>query len=96
MSHYVIAHARNATDHAKLEEYRAINGQVVERHGGRFLVRGGAIEVVEGGFGSERIVVMEFPDEAAARAWYDDPEYVEARKLRLEASETDVLFVEGV
>jgi uncharacterized protein (DUF1330 family) len=95
MSHYVIAHARNATDQAKLEEYRRVNSQVVERHGGRFLIRGGAIEVVEGGFGSDRIVVMEFPDEAAARAWYDDPEYVEARRLRQEASETDILLVEG-
>jgi uncharacterized protein (DUF1330 family) len=96
MSHYFIAHARNATDPAKLDEYRKLNTPLVERHGGRFLIRGGAIEVVEGSFGSERIVVMEFPDEASARAWYEDPEYVEARKLRLEASETDVLFVEGV
>jgi len=96
MAHYVIAHARNATDPVKLDEYRRINGQLVERHGGRFLIRGGAIEVLEGEFGSERIVVMEFPDEEAARGWYEDPEYVEARKLRLESSETDVLFVEGV
>jgi uncharacterized protein (DUF1330 family) len=95
MAFYVIAHARNATDADKLAEYRRINTAVVERHGGRFLIRGGAIEVIEGGFGSDRIVLMEFPDQASARAWYEDPEYVEARTLRLEASETDVLFVEG-
>jgi uncharacterized protein (DUF1330 family) len=93
---YMIAEVRNPTDQAKLDEYRRGNTEVVQRHGGRFLVRGGAVEVIEGEWDPQRIVVMEFPDEAAARAWYDDPDYERLRALRQSASDTDVILVEGV
>ena len=93
---YVIAEVRNPTDQAKLDEYRRGNTEVVQRHGGRFLVRGGDVEVIEGEWDAQRIVVMEFPDEAAARAWYDDPDYERLRALRQSASNTDLILVEGV
>jgi uncharacterized protein (DUF1330 family) len=93
---YMIAEVRNPTDQAKLDEYRRGNTEVVHRHGGRFLVRGGDVEVLEGEWDPQRIVVMEFPDEAAARAWYDDPDYERLRALRQSASDTDVILVEGV
>lgn len=93
---YMIAEVRNPTDKAKLDEYRRGNTEVVERHGGRFLVRGGDVQVIEGEWDPQRIVVMEFPDEAAARAWYDDPDYERLRALRQSASDTDLILVEGV
>ena len=62
--------------------------------GARYVTRGGQSEIPEG-HGRSRCVVIEFPDYAAARACYRSAEYVEARKLRLGASEADILIVEG-
>lgn len=92
---YMIAEVRNPTDLAKLDEYRRDNTEVVARHGGRFLVRGGDVEVIEGDWDPQRIVVMEFPDRAAARAWYEDPDYQRLKALRQSASDTDLIQVEG-
>jgi uncharacterized protein (DUF1330 family) len=95
MPAYVIAFQRAPDVNAQqLQEYRAANGPLVERHGGRFAVRGGAIDALEGA-PPDRVVVIEFPDAAAARAWYDDPEYVEIRALRQAAADTDLVIVEG-
>ncbi len=95
MPAYVIAIVRAQDVNARaLQEYRAANGPLVERHGGRFAVRGGAVERLEGRV-PERVVVIEFPDAAAARAWYDDPDYVAIRGLRTSASDTDLMIVEG-
>ncbi len=91
---YVIADGR-APDPGKLDEYRRRNGELVPAHGGRFLVRGGAHEVLEGSWEPGRLVIMEFPDHAAARAWYDSPEYVELRAQRQANGETDMVMVEG-
>jgi uncharacterized protein (DUF1330 family) len=96
MAAYAIAFVRAPdVDAQALQDYRVANTPLVERHGGRFLVRGGAIDPLEGTI-PDRVVVMEFPDAAAARAWYDDPDYVAIRGLRRSASETDMLIVEGV
>jgi uncharacterized protein (DUF1330 family) len=92
---YVIAEIRNPTDQAKLDEYRRGNTEVVARHGGRFLARGGDVEVIEGDWDPQRIVVLEFPDRAAARAWYEDPDYQRLRALRQSASDTDLILVDG-
>jgi uncharacterized protein (DUF1330 family) len=95
MPAYVIAFLRAPDlDAPALREYRAANTPLVERHGGRFLVRGGRIEPLEGA-APGRVVVMEFPDAAAARAWYDDPGYEAIRPLRQSASDIDLLIVEG-
>ncbi|CAA9489817.1 MAG: hypothetical protein AVDCRST_MAG69-1271 [uncultured Solirubrobacteraceae bacterium] len=91
---YVIADGR-APDPSKLDEYRRRNAELVPAHGGRFLVRGGDSEVLEGDWNPSRLVVMEFPDHEAARAWYDSPEYVELRKQRQANGETDMVLVEG-
>ena len=91
---YVIADGR-AADPSKLEEYRRRNAELVPAHGGRFLTRGGATEVLEGSWDPGRLVVMEFPDRESARAWYDSPEYAEIRAQRQAAGETDIVLVEG-
>lgn len=99
MPAYVIAAVSSAdsTEQAQavLAEYRAGNTDVVAAHGGRFLVRGGALERLEGDWDPLRVVIMEFPDADAARAWYGSPAYAPLRTLRQGASETSLVLVEG-
>ncbi|HKY94262.1 MAG TPA: DUF1330 domain-containing protein [Kiloniellales bacterium] len=66
------------------------------KHGGKFLVRGGKHEVKEGNWQPTRLVLIEFPSMAAAKAWYSDPEYVPLIELRRNACKHDLLFVEGI
>ena len=95
MPAYVIAFLRAVDlDAQPLEDYRDANTPLVERHGGRFTVRGGRIDHLEGN-PPGRVVVIEFPHAAAARAWYDDPDYVAIRGLRQEVSDIDLVIVEG-
>jgi uncharacterized protein (DUF1330 family) len=96
MSTYVIASVSKAWDADKLAEYRRRNTDVVAAHGGRFIVRGGANETLEGDWSPVRLVIMEFPDTDAARAWYESDDYRALRELRRSASDTDIVMVEGV
>jgi uncharacterized protein (DUF1330 family) len=92
---YVIASVTEAHDQEALAEYRRLNTESVARHHGRFVVRGGAIEVLEGGWDPLRVVVIEFADLAAARAWYESDDYQAIAPLRQGASATDIIAVEG-
>lgn len=76
------------------KEYGAKVGATVGAHGGKPIVAGGAIEVIEGDWTPSRIIVLEFAD--TARAWYDSPEYQEILPIRLEAADDNFLIVEGV
>jgi len=95
MPAYVIVDVR-VTDRALMEEYRKQVPATVAKYGGRFLVRGGAHEVLEGDWKPTRVVVLEFPDMAQARRWYDSEEYREPKALRLKAGQADMIFVDGV
>jgi uncharacterized protein (DUF1330 family) len=95
MAAYVIASV-DVTDPAGFEEYRALVPATIERYGGRYLVRGGAHEVLEGAWRPHRLVVLEFPSMAAARRWYDSEEYRHPKTLRLRSARTDALLVDGV
>lgn len=77
-------------------EYRKLSGPSVEQYGGRFIVRGGAVERAEGEWQPKRIVVIEFPSMDQIRTWYDSPEYTEARRVRQAAAEFQMIFVEGI
>ncbi|CAG4929716.1 unnamed protein product [Acidocella sp. C78] len=86
-----------SVDVSDAEAYAAYvreNAVAFAKYGARFLVRGGAAQAVEGGMRS-RIVVLEFPDHAAALACYHSPEYARAKALRDGASVADVVVVEG-
>jgi uncharacterized protein (DUF1330 family) len=76
-------------------EYRRQVLPLVQRYGGRFIVRGGAHEVLEGDWKPQRIVVIEFPDMAALRAWYGSPEYAKLIALRQGVSRGSLVAVEG-
>lgn len=94
MAAYIIADVR-ITDPRAYEEYRRQVVPLVERFGGRFLVRGGPHTVLEGNWQPQRLVVLEFPDMETLKAWYDSPEYGPVMALRLAASSADLVAVEG-
>jgi uncharacterized protein (DUF1330 family) len=97
MPAYVIARQRMPDpDVDELRRYREGSGPLVTRFGGRFIVRGGPIDVLEGEAGADRIAVIEFPDLAAARAWFDSPEYQAVAALRRGPAEADFVLVDGV
>ncbi len=91
---YMVVDARS-TDPERMVEYRRLSSIAVERFGGRFLVRGGAYDVLEGDWRPQRLVVIEFDDSAKAKAFYDSPEYVAARQARAGVSSFDMVLVEG-
>ena len=96
MPAYVIAFQRAPdVDAQQLEDYRAANGPLVQRHGGRFAVRGGEAEVLEGTWDTRRMVVIEFPDADAARAWWESEEYAPLKQMRRDASDTNIILVTG-
>jgi uncharacterized protein (DUF1330 family) len=95
MPAYVIGSVTGAWDADALEEYRRRNTDAVADHGGRFLVRGGEHEVLEGDWDTLRIVVMEFPDADAARAWWTSDEYEAIKPIRRGASTTNIVLVDG-
>jgi uncharacterized protein (DUF1330 family) len=86
----------NVTDPEKYKGYVALAGPSVEAGGGRFIVRGGATDVLEGDRVPNRIIILEFPDMDAARAWYASPAYTEARAARDGAATGSFIAVEGV
>jgi uncharacterized protein (DUF1330 family) len=94
MPAYVIADIQ-VTDHAAYEPYRPLAAASIARFGGRFIVRGGKVELFEGEPQPERIVVIEFPDAETARRWYRSDEYQSALKIRRAASNGRVFLVEG-
>ena len=94
MPGYVIAEV-DVTDPAAYEEYRKLVAPTIAKYGGRFLVRGGACESLEGDWRPARVVVLEFPDVAAAKAWYGSQEYGPLIKVRQSAPRGHVILVEG-
>ena len=94
MAAYVIADM-TVTNPDVYAEYRRQVLATVTKHGGRFVVRGGAVEVVEGDWRPGRVVVLEFADMAAARAWYHSADYAPLAKLRQSASTGSLIMVEG-
>jgi uncharacterized protein (DUF1330 family) len=95
MPAYVIAAVTDAWDQDKLVQYREGNTGVVAAHGGRFVARGGEQELLEGGWDPKRLVIIEFPDMEAARAWYHSDAYAPLRELRRSASTTHIVIVNG-
>jgi len=83
-------------DAEEMAEYRAKVPPVVEACGGRFLVRGGSSETLEGDWHPKRLVVLEFPDLATAKAFYDSEAYEPLKQMRLRAGNSKMVLVEGV
>ena len=84
----------DVSDPDAYKKYVAANANAFGKYRAKFLVRGGKAETREGG-SRARNVVIEFKDYATARACYDSPEYRDAMKLRENASDADLVIVEG-
>ncbi|HET7197026.1 MAG TPA: DUF1330 domain-containing protein [Burkholderiales bacterium] len=94
MTAYVIGEI-DVTDAAAYDEYRRQVLATVQKHGGRFLARGGRAEALEGSAPPRRVVVLEFPSYEQALKWYRSPEYGPLIALRQKASRGRLLLVEG-
>jgi uncharacterized protein (DUF1330 family) len=94
MRAYVIVEIE-ITDPVGYEEYKKLAGAAVEKYGGKYIVRGGKTEVLEGNWKPKRIVVLEFPTMARAKEWLNSEEYREPRKMRHRTAKTNMLVVEG-
>jgi len=83
-------------DQQRYEGYKTMVGPTLEAYDGRFLVRGGRTETLEGTWKPQRLVVLEFPSATRAREWWSSKEYAEAKALRQATARTEMLLVEGV
>jgi uncharacterized protein (DUF1330 family) len=83
------------TDPVGYEKYKNLAGATVEKYGGKYIVRGGKAEVLEGEWNPKRIVVLEFPTTERAKEWLNCEEYREPRKMRHRTAKTNMILVEG-
>jgi uncharacterized protein (DUF1330 family) len=83
-------------DHQQYEEYKKLTPAAIAAYEGRFVVRGGKTETLEGDWYPERIVVLEFPSVERAKAWWASPEYATAKEIRQRVAKTKMLVVESV
>jgi uncharacterized protein (DUF1330 family) len=95
MPAYVIVET-DIHDPEQYEQYKAASPAAVAGGGGRFVARGGELAVFEGDWNPSRLVILEFPDLEAAKAWYVSEQYQEAKKLRDGAARLNMVAVEGV
>jgi uncharacterized protein (DUF1330 family) len=94
MPAYVIVET-DVHDPEQYERYKAASPGAVAAGGGRFIVRGGEMAVLEGDWQPKRLVVLEFEDLDAAKRWYESPEYQDAKRLREGAANLRMVAVEG-
>jgi uncharacterized protein (DUF1330 family) len=95
MPAYIIVET-DISDPEQYEQYKAASPGAVAAGGGRFIVRGGELAVLEGDWSPSRLVVLEFENLDAAKAFYESEQYVEARKLREGAATLNMVAVAGV
>ena len=95
MPGYMIADV-NVTDPAGFEEYRKLVSATIEAYGGRYVVRGGATETVEGDWNPSRLVILEFDSVEQAKAWYYSAEYSGPKEMRHNSATTNAIFAEGL
>lgn len=81
---------------AEYEDYKKMTGPSLVNYRGKFIVRGGQTETLEGGWNPGRIVVLEFPTKELAKAWWSSPEYTPAKEIRQRNATTKMILVEGL
>jgi len=94
MSAYIVGTV-TIDDPETYKKYTAKTPALIEKHGGKFLARGGAVTTLEGEPFNDRMVIIEFPSNQALQDWYNDPDYQDAIKIRQSASHGRVLSIEG-
>ena len=94
MAAYVIAEI-DVTDPVGYEEYRKLGPPTIAAYGGKFVVRGGRVEVLEGDWVPKRLVVLEFESLERAKEWWASKEYSAAKQVRQKTAVTNMIIVEG-
>lgn len=94
MAAYLIANI-TVKDPSRFGEYREKVAPVIAAHGGRYLIRGGAVTAVEGDPGLDRVVVLEFPDMDTLKRFYHGADYAPLLALRESCTVSHVALVEG-
>lgn len=95
MPAYVIVNI-TVRDPVRYEEYKRLATPTVSAYGGRYVARGGAVDVREGDWSPSRLVILEFPTVAQARAWWDSPEYAPAKAVRQSCAAAQLVITEGL
>lgn len=83
-------------DPVRYEDYKAMVPPSLEAYGGRFIVRGGKVETLEGDWAPKRFVIVQFPSVERAKAWWDSEEYADAKALRQATAKTQMIVVQGI
>jgi uncharacterized protein (DUF1330 family) len=83
-------------DPARYEEYKRLAAPTVSAYDGRYVARGGRVDVREGGWTPARLVLLEFPSLERARAWWESPEYAPAKALRQSCAAAELVITEGL
>jgi uncharacterized protein (DUF1330 family) len=92
---YVFANIR-VDDPVVYERYKQMVPETIENFGGRYLARGGRVEVLEGDLEPGRTIVLEFPAFEDAQRWYSSPQYCAAKEIRQSCARGEVVIVDGV
>ncbi len=95
MAGYVIADVE-VTDAELFDKYRELVPATVEAYGGKYIVRGGDSEVVEGDITPNRTVIIQFDSVEQAKAWHSSEEYAIPKQMRIDSTNSNVFIVEGV
>jgi uncharacterized protein (DUF1330 family) len=95
MSGYIIAIVQ-VTNPTQYEEYKKWSTLAMKAHNAEVCVRGGQVQLLEGDWAPERVVILKFPTFAAAKAFYETPEYLQAREARAGAAIMRMIAVEGL
>lgn len=95
MSAYIVVDVK-VHDSKLYDEYKSQVMPTLEKYKGRFLVRGGKTELLEGDWQPSRFVILEFPSADDARAWWSSPEYADPKAIRQRAAVTQMILAEGV
>ena len=94
MSAYLIVEV-DVHDLARYENYKALAGPTVDAYDGKYIVRGGPAETLEGDWEPKRVVVVEFPSVARAKEWWSSSDYAPGKALRNEIATSRMILVEG-
>jgi uncharacterized protein (DUF1330 family) len=95
MPAYLIADIE-VTDPVGYDEYKKRVPAVIAAHGGRYLARGGASEVLEGTWRPKRSAIIEFPDLGSMKAFWESPEYQPLREIRERSAKSNLVVIEGL
>ena len=95
MPAYVIVNVE-ISDAQQYDVYKSMAPSSIEAFGGKYIVRGGPVDILEGRWTPRRVVLLEFPDKRTAHLWWNSSEYADAKAMRNACAYTEMIVVEGL